>query len=240
MRGRHLALSSPSLNSIYRSKPIIRNLHVSTRRGFADIVQIPMHAIFTGLHSLSGLPWAASIPLTALVIHTILILPVDYRFRKYVDTRDRLDLEYRKDNSKRSPRSEDTRQLQQLGAMWPISLLRFSRVPIWLTAMGTLRQMTGADNGMLGLVGKSMSGAQHIIPNNLDNGIIPVEHSLAVEGMLWFPNLTAPDSALLLPFVVSFLFFFNVNGKPNFVKRKADPLFERYIFRISAVSDLLS
>ena len=71
-----------------------------------------------------------------------------------------------------------------------ISLIRF---PIWLSMMETIRRMTGT--------GKQVPGL------GLTDGLIPMEPSLATEGLLWIDDLSAPDPSLVLPFALSGIMF---------------------------------
>jgi inner membrane protein COX18 len=42
---------------------------------------------------------------------------------------------------------------------------------------------------------------------------VPIEHSMANEGILWFTDLTAPDPMLVLPFMLSATMFLNIFSK---------------------------
>ena len=71
--------------------------------------------------------------------------------------------------------------------------------------METIRRMTGTEDGMLGLTAKSLTalkGKQHPGPGTADE-LIPIEPSLATEGILWFEDLMVPDPSLTLPFALS-------------------------------------
>ena len=58
---------------------------------------------------------------------------------------------------------------------------------------------------MISLIGKSLAALKGKENPGLitTNGVIPVEPSLATEGMLWFDNLMVPDSTWILPFALS-------------------------------------
>ncbi|KAL9066146.1 MAG: hypothetical protein Q9161_007739 [Pseudevernia consocians] len=71
------------------------------------------------------------------------------------------------------------------------TIVSFIKVPIWFTVMETIRRMTGTEDGMLGLTAKSLTalkGKQHPGPGTADE-LIPIEPSLATEGILWFDDL---------------------------------------------------
>ena len=68
-----------------------------------------------------------------------------------------------------------------------------------------IRRMTGTEDGMLSLIGKSLAALRGKENLNLisTDDLIPIEPSLATEGMLWFDNLMIPDSTCILPFALS-------------------------------------
>lgn len=77
------------------------------------------------------------------------------------------------------------------------------RLPTWLVVIETLRRMAWMEQGMLGLVWKSIAGRHSPGSGTSDLTVIPIESSSVAEGMLWFPNLLLPDTSLLLPFMLS-------------------------------------
>lgn len=58
---------------------------------------------------------------------------------------------------------------------------------------------------MLSLIGKSLAALEGTENPELitTDGVVPIEPSLATEGMLWFDNLMVPDFTGILPFAVS-------------------------------------
>ena len=74
--------------------------------------------------------------------------------------------------------------------------------------METLRQMTGTQDGFFRLAGRSFKGSQGLELRFVDTSVVPVEHSLATEGAMWFHNLLLPDPNLILPFVLFGVLFF--------------------------------
>jgi len=108
------------------------------------------------------------------------------------------------------------------------------QLPIWLLMVETLRGMAGTRKGLLGLMlptGLAESvdelgaapelaaagmpeagvvGAELIGEKSVVDAVVPVEPSLATEGMLWFPDLMAADPMLLLPFMLSATLFLNI------------------------------
>ncbi|KAL8914265.1 MAG: hypothetical protein Q9172_007127 [Xanthocarpia lactea] len=104
--------------------------------------------------------------------------------------------------------------------------------------------MSGAQEGLLGLVQNSVTGREpdgprvdrkqtnpmplgdqafeedslQTSPPYVDNTpsevleppVVPIEPSFATEGVLWFPDLLAPDPHLFLPFILSLTLFANI------------------------------
>lgn len=98
------------------------------------------------------------------------------------------------------------------------------QLPVFLSVMEALRRMSGSKEGILGM----LPGANAVVnvPGTADGVLtgdglvaqairIPVETSLATEGMLWFPDLLAADPHLVLPFALSATILLNVFGGPR-------------------------
>jgi mitochondrial inner membrane protein COX18 len=114
------------------------------------------------------------------------------------------------------------------------NFLPLVQLPIWILGVETLRGMVGTKKGLLGLMlpealagnvneldaapelaaagipGAGLEGAEILGVKSLAETVVPVEPSLATEGMLWFPDLMAPDPLLLLPFMLSGTMFLNI------------------------------
>lgn len=107
------------------------------------------------------------------------------------------------------------------------------QLPIWLLMVETLRGMAGTRKGLLGLmlpagiagdvneldaapelaaagIPEAGFGAELVGEKNIAGVVVPIEPSLATEGMLWFPDLMAADPMLLLPFILSGTLFLNI------------------------------
>ena len=96
------------------------------------------------------------------------------------------------------------------------------KFPIWLTMMETMRRMTGTEDGMPSLAAKSpttLEGKQYPEPGTADD-LIPLEPSLATEGIFWFDNLMVPDPLLILPFALSGLMFAMFSSRHSTVTRQ--------------------
>ena len=82
------------------------------------------------------------------------------------------------------------------------------QLPIWLGFIETIRRMSGAHAGLIGLVMNASSSsdakaATDTLQTVAEGGGVPIETTFAIEGALWFPDLLVPDPFLILPFVLS-------------------------------------
>ncbi|KAE8448891.1 hypothetical protein EG329_008687 [Mollisiaceae sp. DMI_Dod_QoI] len=106
--------------------------------------------------------------------------------------------------------------------MWK-NWLGLLQLPVFLSVMEALRKMTGAKEGILGMI---TGGDDAIVRTGIQDSAgvitgdglvdqmvrIPVESSLGTEGILWFPDLLIADPQLVLPFVLSGAILLNVFG----------------------------
>src|SRR3954462_13851349 len=74
--------TSQTLKLFLRLPPSYRSFHATPRSQFLESTLIGTHAILEGLHSVTGLPWAYTIPLAALAIRTALFLPLGIYARR--------------------------------------------------------------------------------------------------------------------------------------------------------------
>jgi inner membrane protein COX18 len=103
-----------------------------------------------------------------------------------------------------------------------VFLLGLAPFPVWLTFIETLRLMAGRGEGLLGLAASGVGWVKESLGfgATADSGYeladvvarVPMELSLADEGMLWFPDLLAADPELYLPAILSFSLFMNVRS----------------------------
>jgi inner membrane protein COX18 len=126
----------------------------------------------------------------------------------------------------------------QIYSRWGCGLwknyLPLMQLPIWLLMVETLRGMAGTRKGLLGMMlpagiagdvneldttpelaaagipEAGIVGAELIGEKSIVEVVMPVEPSLATEGILWFPDLMAADPMLLLPFILSGTLFLNI------------------------------
>jgi mitochondrial inner membrane protein COX18 len=174
------------------------------------------HGVFENVHAFTGLPWALSIPLVAILFR-LAYSPVQYILNR--DQRDAaihvpLMVAWRDSLRKQAKlkfRPSNPRNLR-LAEQWTEQQLKLKRndagtfskprtikhillslgfLPIWIVNMDTIRRMAGVETTLLA----TLRGTGE----KLDNSIVLPEPSLAVEGMLWFPDLTMADPTMILP-----------------------------------------
>ena len=92
--------------------------------------------------------------------------------------------------------------------LWPLI-----QVPIWLTAIETLRKMCGKESGLLGMMTARFRGTESaVVETGIPTTGIPIEQSFATEGALWFPDLLAADPQMVLPFMLSGAILLNLSN----------------------------
>ncbi|OQD69973.1 hypothetical protein PENDEC_c028G00903 [Penicillium decumbens] len=187
-------------------------------------------AFIQGIHSVTGLPWVASIPLTAVIVRTVVGTPLQM-YTRIVARRERdvaplihswvlfLQNTLRKHPPEAQKRFKKT--MQQWTAERKTHLLRkwkihpgykyinLLQLPIWLSLMESLRAMTGNNDGLLpSLLSWFRSGSWFGPREHVDLSL--TEPTLATEGALWFPDLLAGDPTGVLPVLLSASIIFNV------------------------------
>ncbi len=222
-----------------------RSFHNTPPTQFLEAVLLSIHDVLTGLHSITGLPWAATLPLTALLMRVCFVLPL--QVANHRATQRQLDLApllnaWRQNLQRkvmadfggqgprhtnmalqRGIRAKRTELYQRWGCRRWKNWLPIAHFPIWLAVIETIRRMAGAGEGLLGWATSMVrdEGVNADRDTILDaisaSAVVPVEASLADEGALWFPNLLLPDPTLVLPFVLSAALFTSVhlNTRPK-------------------------
>lgn len=160
-----------------------RFFHVTSKAQFIDTCLSETHTLITSLHSATGLPWAATLPLTALLIRFGLIAPLSTYAHSVAQRRQKnypllnawrhvyqkkiMDNEEKeKEKEKKGPK-EAHRLLSKMmmkksneiyartGTQRWKSFIPYLQFPIWLTAIETIRRMSGAQQGLVGLLQQS-------------------------------------------------------------------------------------
>lgn len=224
------SISKQLSNHFFKLPPACRSFHASPQPNFFEDVVSSAQYLFDGIHSATGLPWAYSIPLTALAIRTTLILPLGIYARR--TNQEQMALSPLIYSWTHQLRRETMREVGHLGPVaaqrtlvkkmrkkrneiysrwgcgtWK-TYLSWMQLPVWLTAIEAVRKMCGKESGLLGLIFGSSSEGKEIQEALRASG---VELTLADEGALWFPNLLAPDPMLLLPFMLSGVMFLSLS-----------------------------
>lgn len=186
-----------------------------------------------GVHSVSGLPWVASIPLTALIVRMTVAMPLQMYTK--IQARKEQDLaplltswsqHYQKEIKSQVNQSSDNpllvgsavAQLSKKLAAKKSSLHRswgvhrfwkpvnFLQMPVWIAIMESLRAMSGNNRGLVPyLLSLLEPDATGPVPTHL-----AVEPSLATEGALWFPDLLAGDPTGILPLALTVSILVNI------------------------------
>ncbi|KAH8821284.1 60Kd inner membrane protein-domain-containing protein [Xylogone sp. PMI_703] len=231
-----IVTSSRNVSNVFlQLPPTYRAFHASPRPQFLDSAMTVTHTLLEGLHSATGLPWAATIPLAALTIRTVLVLPISIYSRRSNQKQAQLSPliaawqhNLQKETMQKvghlGPQVAQREMLKKLRAKrkeifarWDCpqwrSYLPIVQLPVWLVAIETIRKMCGANTGLLGMIAERFSSnAGEKIPDILGGGSFGMEESFSTEGVLWFQNLLLPDPQLILPFALSGVILLNLSG----------------------------
>ena len=222
------------LKSAKRLQSHRRGFRASPRHLFLDECISSTHTLITGLHTVTGLPWAASLPLTAVLIRLTIIGPIA-AYGQVISTRrnDIFPLLYAwratiTKNVMRSHMAEGPVACQKIiekksrekgveirrrmGLQYWKSSLNWVQLPVFLVVIETIRKMCDTRDGLLGLIMKApKSDTDSESAEGAQAFVSPYfEQSLSTEGILWFPDLLVPDPALILPFALSATLFSNL------------------------------
>ena len=201
--------------------------------GALDGCYVQTSEAMIALHSTTGLPWVLTLPLAALILRTLFVVPLELWARKHQNmaTQTRplqsawspiIQAKVRRENhnlpidtqrklalvQQRAKRKE---LYKSLGIKTYPAFAPLLQLPVWLIAIETVRRMCGTREGLLGLVTRTFTDTEGATDGTGQVlSVVPVEPSLAFEGALWFPDLLVPDPQIALPFVLSALLFTNV------------------------------
>ncbi|KAK2838266.1 hypothetical protein FQN49_006453 [Arthroderma sp. PD_2] len=211
--------------------PTKRSFHASNPNRIIDTSILVAHDVMQGFHSVTGLPWVLSIPLTAITVRLCVALPLQVwslskaqqlqKLNPLLITWSRVLQKRAMDKSvmeskELSPQAVEIiwqRELRikkkELYKRWRIrpwaSYTSFLQLPVWLAMMESLRRMVGMSGGLLSII-------QSWFERKVDGASvnIPVEPSMAMEGALWFPDLLTADPTHALPIILAATMFTNV------------------------------
>lgn len=228
--------SSQSLRHLPKSLRSIRSFHNTQSNRFIEPALGQIHNVLTGLHAFTGLPWVATLPLTAFLVRTIIVGPLQYRShqahqrqldlqplmnawqhafrRKVIREMGSLGPEECDRVAKRALKEKRKEMYKRWGCERWMNFLPIAQFPLWLLLIETIRKMCGTHQGLLGLVTSRFRGTSVETDREaleaLNATSLSVEESFAEEGALWFQNLLAPDPLLVLPYVLSGALFTNI------------------------------
>lgn len=210
----------------------IRHFHPSKpTHSINDILDVSASFIH-GVHSISHLPWVASIPLTALIVRTCVGLPL-HVYTKINARREReiaplvsswAHLFTKKGKEGGLTKSEVAKSIKErqtsLRRAWKVSsMYRYAsliQIPVWISLMESVRGMCGNKNGLvpwlLSMLSDENGSAEHLH--------LAVEPTLATEGALWFPDLLAGDPTGALPVLLSASIILNIRNGWRTTSRK--------------------
>jgi inner membrane protein COX18 len=204
----------------------IRHFHPTKPARFIPETLDASTAFIQGIHSITGLPWVASIPLTAVIVRTLLGMPLQMLARinarrerdiapliqswrvHFQNELKRLPPAERKDmtpNVHLAIRARTLALLEKWKVFRGYKYANLLQLPIWLSLMESLRVMTGNTNGLFPQLLSWFGGE-----NSVENLDMIVEPTLATEGALWFPDLLAGDPTGVLPVLLSATIIMNI------------------------------
>ncbi|KAI1007491.1 hypothetical protein K3495_g740 [Podosphaera aphanis] len=204
-----------------------RAFHASTRRSVYSESILILHDLFQTVHQFTGTPWSLTIPLIAVLVRTSTKLPIHIIQQRAIVQQIRLSPLIQA--WKHSLQKETIQEVGHLGpevfqrtldrkinkkrrelfqkfncGQWKLYIVLLD-IPIILAVNDVLRRMAGLELTAL---------SNYFIPESLILSpiFIPMEKDFALEGMLWFPDLTLPDPHLILPFMLSGAMLLNTFG----------------------------
>ncbi|TQB76875.1 hypothetical protein MPDQ_006652 [Monascus purpureus] len=210
-----------------------RNFHPTRRSQYIvnDIIHLSSDFIH-GVHSVTGLPWVCSIPLTAFIVRMVVAFPLQIYSRIHAQRErdlsplvqswhkyfvDRIRDQNQRSQTPLSPREASSmvkkelftvqRLLRKEFRVSPFSRpANFMQLPVWISLMESLRAMCGSSQGLvpwlLSFFSLTRSASDYVPP--------AIEPTLASEGGLWFPDLLAGDPTGLLPILMTGTILLNI------------------------------
>ncbi|KAF7128301.1 hypothetical protein CNMCM5793_002843 [Aspergillus hiratsukae] len=214
----------------------IRHFHPTRPSPFINEVLEVSSGFIHAVHSISGLPWAMSIPLTALIVRTTVAMPLQIytkiqarkaqnlapllqSWMRHFQTQIKKRVDAESDNPvlpreaiQQLARKVKAKQ-KELYKRWNVprfwTYVNFLQIPIWISVMESIRAMSGINNGLVPYL-LSLVEPSSAEPSTAVH--LAVEPSLAAEGALWFPDLLAGDSTGILPAVLTLSIILNVRA----------------------------
>lgn len=193
----------------------------------AEALQLS-HSAFQEVHTLSGLPWCWSIPLTAALFRLswlplqVLAHPsrkrranVNYLLQSWRNAYQRTArIKFpggKEGDARKAEQWVSARLRARLQAIqkhqpytlgtWRDWLLQFAFLPVWICNADVIRRMTGDERTLTSLLFRNNS--------QMDPTVVPAEPALVTESLWWIPDLISPDQFWILPISFGALMFMN-------------------------------
>ncbi|PWY76238.1 mitochondrial export translocase Oxa2 [Aspergillus heteromorphus CBS 117.55] len=214
----------------------VRHFHPTRPSPFLNEALELSSTFIHSVHSISGLPWALSIPLTAVIVRMTVAMPFQLYSKMQAHRENEVQplqvswaKHYRNKvyEEKTGKLPTDNVSLQPRERMQVLTLVRqkkkaisrhmgiprfwrvanFLQIPVWISVMEGLRAMSGNNRGLVPWLLSCMEPAAQAGETPLR---LMVEPSLATEGALWFPDLLAGDPTGILPIVLTGSILLNI------------------------------
>lgn len=187
--------------------------------------------LFCGIHSITGLPWVASIPLTALLVRTVVGLPLQIYTR--IHARRERDIQplikswqiYHEKNAKVSHPNDNPKVIamkyteqsrRQLRQRWKVKtgyqLAGVLQLPIWLSLVESLRALSGTGTAILDWIVPFVASPEEWQQERIEHAKHLFQPSMADEGALWFPDLLAGDPSGTLSAILTVSILVNIRS----------------------------
>lgn len=233
------SLRSRALHAPRRALPLaahsqVRHFHPTKPAPWINEALDASAGLIHGVHNITGLPWVASIPLTALLVRTLVGLPLQMYTK--VHLRRERDIAPLKqawatwaDLKKKQMEGGENRfkanmqinrdygqKIKLLHQRWNISVMSrfapFLQLPVWIMLMESIRGMSGNKNGLVPWLLSLIEGNQEATDAAINSLHLTVEPTFANEGALWFPDLLAGDTTGILPALLTISILLNVQA----------------------------
>ena len=262
-RGMSPSLRALTLSQKFSSEPCrlplstLRSFHATTRYRSYDTYIEQISSAISGLHSVTGLPWILTLPLTALTVRLAWSAPLSAYSKRAANKQFALrplvgawghaiKRKVMTESSALGPkRCHDLvvkalfRKRSEIYGRWGAQrwklYLPFLQLPVFLMVMDSIRRLCGVRSGLMTWTIDSVtslwSDKQGEPLEQIAQPLNSIEQSLSNEGALWFQNLLVPDPLLILPFVLSGTMFLTIYTGTKNVTTTTTPskLHRRYI-----------
>ncbi|KAJ5172212.1 hypothetical protein N7492_004805 [Penicillium capsulatum] len=231
------SLSTPALRVSRRAlphcriRPQVRFFHPTRPTRLVQEALDASTGLFCGVHSLTGLPWVASIPLTALLVRTVVGLPLQIFTR--IHARRERDIQplirswqlFHEREAKAKKPTENPKVVamkdskvsqKRLRLRWKVAtgyqLAGILQLPVWLSLVESLRAMSGTGTAVLDWVVPFMSSSETYQQERLEHAQHLLQPTMASEGAFWFPDLLAGDPSGTLPLLLAASILVNIQS----------------------------